>query len=857
VARLQDEQRAGWQRGERPAVEDLLDRHPALRDNAEAVLDLIYNEVVLRDEFGQAAGLAQYVQRFPAHAADLRDLFDVHEVLRPDLTSPCPDGAVGFGALPTVAGYEILRELGRGGMGVVYLARQAALKRLVVLKMLRDGNFAGPEQLARFRIEAELLARLQHPNIVQIHEVGTHDGRPYLVLEYVEGGSLAERLAGTPQAAHPAAGLAALLAAAVDAAHQRGVVHRDLKPANVLLSFSGRPVGQDSNPVTLPTGLESCPTGRPLNEWLPKIADFGLAKRIEDDSGQTASGAILGTPSYMAPEQAAGNREAVGPATDVYALGAILYELLTGRPPFRGATLSETVDQVRHRDPVPPRQLAPRCPRDLETICLACLHKEPARRYATARALEEDLHRFLAGEPIRARRTGWWERGRKWVRRHPAAAALAAVSAAAVLALVTLRLVYVAALAQSNCDLRAALGEAERERAQAEANLQKALQAVEELLAAGNDKDFAEVPRLEPKRRQLLQKALALYQGLLQENGSRPLVRRKTGRAYERVGWIQYWLGDSEAAERAYGHALDLQRGLAAEFPERPEYGHDLACTLHNLGNLLRDGRRWAEAEPICREAVALQEKLVAAAPGCASYREELARDYGSLGSLLRDTDRPREAETTYRAALQLIEGLAADAPDTPAYRHDLAGQRHNLGHLLAARRPEEAEKLYDQALAVQEQLARDCPDVPAYRHELARQHHSRGNLLRDTHRPAQAEAAYRRAVSLHEQLATDFPDVPRYRRQLAQHYQNLAMVLCGLERRSEAEEAYGRAVRLQERLTIDFPARALYHDELAQTLNALARLLRARGDREAAEQCLRRALPHQQAAQTSEARKP
>jgi hypothetical protein len=316
---------------------------------------------------------------------------------------------------PTVPGYQILGELGRGGMGVVYKARQVRLNRVVALKMILAGGHAGPADLARFRAEAEAIARLQHPNIVQIHEIGEHDGRPFFSLEFCAGGSLAQRLNGTPLPPREAAQVVETLARAVQAAHDRGVIHRDLKPANVLLSAEGGPPGAE--------GDDSRAAG-PLGGIL-KITDFGLAKKL-DEAGQTASGTVLGTPSYMAPEQAGGKGKQAGPAADIYALGAILYELLTGRPPFKAATPLETILQVLSEEPVPPRQLQSRTPRSLETVCLKCLAKDPRQRYATARDLAADLRRYLQGEPIRARRPGLLTYCWYWLR-HPARVANAGV----------------------------------------------------------------------------------------------------------------------------------------------------------------------------------------------------------------------------------------------------------------------------------------------------------------------------------------------------------------------------------------------------------------------------------------------
>jgi eukaryotic-like serine/threonine-protein kinase len=337
---------------------------------------------------------------------------------------------------PGVPGYEILEELGRGGMGVVYRARQVKANRLVALKLLLAGSHAGEQDLARFRAEAEAVARLQHPHIVQVFEVGDHRGLPYFSLELCEGGSLERRLGGTPLPSAAAARMVLALAEAMEAAHARNVIHRDLKPANVLLTpASGR---GDAAAVELPApshpGHSVAPRAEDGVRWVPKVTDFGLAKRLDDDTGQTRTGAVLGTPSYMAPEQAAGKKD-VGPATDVWALGAILYECLTGRPPFLSAVPLETLMQVMNNDPVPVRQLQPCVPRDLDTVALTCLRKDQRRRYPGAGALADDLRRFLAGEPVRARPVGRVERAVRWVRRRPAVAALLAVVALAVVAM--------------------------------------------------------------------------------------------------------------------------------------------------------------------------------------------------------------------------------------------------------------------------------------------------------------------------------------------------------------------------------------------------------------------------------------
>jgi WD40 repeat protein len=498
AASLLDDQSQRWRRGEFLPVEDYLRRHPTLLADPELLLDLIYHEILLRERKGDRPQFDEYRRRFPDLAESLEALFVVHQLAsqtpqpttslpgepaatgtyhpsdqtdapiwyyargreklgpfsRQQLQQMAADGLlhtdtmvwqqgtprwlpassvpglfgtgpdVGTGAtepptarrtdpsLPTVRGYEVLGVLGKGGMGIVYKARQLGLNRTVALKMILSGGLATADALDRFRREAEAVARLQHPHIVAVHEIGewrAGDGGaalPFFSLEFVSGGSLAQKLAGVPQPPRESALLVETLSRAVHAAHQKGVIHRDLKPANVLLAEDGT----------------------------PKVTDFGLAKQLDDDSGQTREGDVMGTPSYMAPEQAAGDIKSFGPATDVYALGAILYECLTGRPPFKGSTLLETLEQVRSREPVPPTHLQPRVPRDLETICLKCLQKEPGKRYLSALALADDLRRYLDGQPIRARPVTPWERAVKWAKRRPAIAGLMALVVAVTVA---------------------------------------------------------------------------------------------------------------------------------------------------------------------------------------------------------------------------------------------------------------------------------------------------------------------------------------------------------------------------------------------------------------------------------------
>lgn len=396
-----------WRAGERPRVEDELEQ---LSEAERAALfhELLPLELELRQGLGECVDVCEYRQRFPAFLAIINEVFGGANTDRRALTvaqrarTEDDSGEIpatifaASGSFPPVGetlgqfgDYDLLEEIARGGMGVVYKARQRSLKRLVALKMILSGEFASPSEMERFHLEAELAANLDHPNIVPIYEVGEHQGRHYFTMKLVEGSSLARQVSRFCDDPRAAARLLATVARAVDYAHQQGFLHCDLKPANILLDANGQ----------------------------PHVTDFGLARRVEDDSHLTVSGAIMGTPSYMAPEQASGLRRELTPAADVYGLGAILYELLTDSPPFRASTVMETVVLVLEREPPPPSQIRAGVPAGLEKICLRCLEKAPRDRYSSAGELAENLDRYLRGEDVEG--NGTWQRLRRWTRREP------------------------------------------------------------------------------------------------------------------------------------------------------------------------------------------------------------------------------------------------------------------------------------------------------------------------------------------------------------------------------------------------------------------------------------------------------
>jgi serine/threonine protein kinase len=494
VEEVCDRFEAAWRTGQRPQIEQYLGDTPQ-PVRRRLLGELLALELDYRRANGETPVRDEYWRRFPDQKELLRAALNDPSEANASAT-PMPEMAEGSPSSgaeairkirdtlperitlcrlevypttmlwPTVPGYEIVGKLGQGGMGVVYKARHLGCNRLVALKMIRDGALAGPEQAARFYAEAEAVARLQHPNIVQIYDVGVSAGLPYLALELVDGGSLAEQLKGTPQPPHRAAQLIETLARAMHGAHQQGIVHRDLKPANILLQSILTAEDAEARRGTAEASLPlRSSASSAVKDCIPKIIDFGLAKRMPRAPGardgslpayQTQSGEVLGTPSYMAPEQATGRSKDTGPGADVYALGAILYEALTGRPPFRAATTFDTLMLACTVEPVPPRRFRPNVPADLDTICLKCLEKDPRRRYESAAALAEDLHRFLAGERVHARPSPLPVKAWKWAKRRPTLTTLLAVLGAASVSFLGLVLWY-------NAQLRAAVLQARRE----------------------------------------------------------------------------------------------------------------------------------------------------------------------------------------------------------------------------------------------------------------------------------------------------------------------------------------------------------------------------------------------------------
>lgn len=491
---------------------------------------------------------------------------------------------------PELPGFEVVRVLGQGGMSTVYLARQRKLKRDVAIKMIRREDWHDPELRERFRREADSIAALEHPNVVRIYEVGEAQGIPFLALEYVSGGTLAGRIGGKALPSKLAATIARDLAKAVQAAHDQNIIHRDLKPANVLLSR--RNSAKATASITIDDlGNSDDADHSHAQSLCPKISDFGLARFLTDDSRQTRSGFAIGTPSYMAPEQAAGHPSKVGIPADIYGLGAILYEMLTGRPPFQGDTAIQTVMMVRRDEPASPARINPNVPRDLETICLKCLEKDPCRRYSSAGELAQDLDRFLNGHPVKARPVGWLTRVAKWTKRRPTTAVTIGLGSLLTIALVVSLIVIqrmnsrlkqngqslpAAALTESEKTLQEKIDYAE----QNPENCKAQLIAYDALMLEGKYQ----------QARPYIEHALQIIGGVMQgparpRNGPAEMVA-ETATVHDRWGDHLLLINEFKMAWSEHTEALTLRLDLVKQEPNERRWVMDASVSLEKMARL-------------------------------------------------------------------------------------------------------------------------------------------------------------------------------------------------------------------------------------------------------------------------------
>jgi serine/threonine-protein kinase len=802
--------------------------------SAEELDDVIlaYVEAV---EAGQPADRTAWLTRYPHLADELGHFFadqdQFSSLVAPICVNTPPpqrgSGAVALEVRPPLASgcligdYELLDDLACGGMGVVYKARHQKLGRVVALKMIRAAALAQAEDVARFRLEAEAVAALDHPNIVPIYDVGEHDGRPYFTMKLIDGGSLAAALGAARWSAAPraAAQLVATVARAVHYAHERGILHRDLKPANILLDRQGE----------------------------PHVSDFGLATRLPSATTPapahtlTQKGIAVGTPGYMAPEQANGPKAGVTVAADVYSLGAVLYELLTGRPPFQADTPLETLVQVLERPPARPRSLAPAVPRDLETICLKCLEKDPARRYASAEALADDLQRFLDGEPIQARPAGTPERVWRWCRRSPAVATLAAALAVAVTGgLVAVTFLWQRAEGRrlqaeeqrqlAEAALRSAREERERaeaHRLEAEEGFRQAHQVVERFCMRLSEERLSHVPGLQPVRRDMLAAGLKYYQDFVAKRSDDPDLKADLAKAHFRVAFLTNLVGSKRDALDSYAQALKTYEELSAADPDNCCYREQIAMTCINMGGVLEATNERKAALDTYERARDLLEGLDRASPGSPKVLANLGILYNNLGNVNRVLNHLDESQNAYEKALAVQERLSRNDPRDPVPLRELAVVYVNVAILYSTRGDkDEALRWHEKARDLQEKLFHDHPSDTKVQHDLALTCRRIGDRLVRDGRSEEGMRSLEKGHGLIEKLAAANGSVTEYQWELALSHRSLGHAEKAAKDKVKAAASYRAAIDLLRKVRRQDSSAVTYSRDLAATLFDLALLL-------------------------------
>jgi serine/threonine protein kinase len=780
----------------------------AVQDDDSRVIAAL-EEYLSACEQGRRPGRSRFLGQHPEIADRLEECLESLDYLRDaashfgplslDATSPHRSSGE-IAPNQRLGDYQLLREIGRGGMGVVYEAIQISLGRRVALKLLPFSAAIDSKQVKRFQVEVQAAAQLHHPHIIPVYAVGCEGGTHYFAMQLISGQPLAAIIAdrralaeqgwleSTEQEASrhqpprrsfylQAARLGIQAAEALAHAHCLGVVHRDIKPSNLLIDDQGQ-------------------------LW---IADFGLA-RLQGDSGVTATGDLLGTLRYMSPEQALGQRVLVDHRTDQYSLGATLYELITARHAFEGADLQALLNQITAGDPVPPRKHDGRIPRDLETIVLKAMAREPASRYPTTRELADDLSRFLSDRPILARRPSLLERTVRRLRR-PRGLVISAV----VVLLLALGCLALSTLVSWHAMNRTA--EVAQDRAfelrRASSNLELASRALD--LYLNNEETWhSRDPAGDDQANERLKTALAFYEQIAAQGVSEPAVKRGSFSAYARVGDIHAALGDLRGAEHAYRRALTIMEELRLRDPLRDQDRVSQAMVLEKFAGLFRRSSQFGPAEWSLEEAVRLLQHVVGRRPQDPQARIALAHALNQQSGLRGQTGRTALALEDSRQALSLLSGVEpspeGDSQATsPIVRRELASAQLNMAKWLQLDgRFEEADAASTNALGLLEELAAELPAAADAREALASCRAMRGELLRLTHRQRESEHLYKLAISGLEQLATDFPRIPRYREHLARVYGGLSALYLATDRPRKSAAARDRAMAHDPRLPRD-----------------------------------------------------
>jgi serine/threonine protein kinase/tetratricopeptide (TPR) repeat protein len=785
-----------------------------------------------------------------------------------DESSHPPDGfALGPGA--RIGPYKLLEQIGEGGMGVVFMAAQThPVERNVALKLIKPG-LDTRQVISRFEAERQALALMDHPNIAKVFDAGsTETGQPYFVMELVNGIPITEYCDSHRLTPAERLELFIPVCKALQHAHQKGIIHRDLKPSNVLVvQYDGKPV--------------------------PKVIDFGVAKatgpKLTDQTEYTGFGTVVGTLEYMSPEQAVRNQLDVDTRSDIYSLGVVLYELLTGSTPLdhkraKRAAILELLRIIQDEDPpkpsarlsttdelpsiaahrgLDPKKLSGLVRGDLDWIVMKALEKDRARRYETANGLARDLDRYLHDEPVEACPPSAAYRFRKFARRNRLAFAAALLVLLAILlgtivstteairAIRAERLAEARLLAETEARREAEAARqaeaaqrriaetqrtlAEAQKTRAEANFRKARQAVDEYVTVVSESKLFDVPGLQPLRRQLLEAALRYYQGFLDQRSSDPKLRAELAATYLRVANIDEQIDRSDDAIKALARGVEIARDVLRTNPELTDLPQQLAGVRRG-GRIAHMWENWPSDMPqavrIYRQAADIWEKLVAANPASDELRSDLAAFYRRIGDLEWGLAASARALPDFQKASEIWDKLTREKPAAPEFRADLAETLDHLGKVLKGTgRPTESEVSYRRAMAIREKLVADFPNVPEYRAGLANGLNRFGDALKSFDRPDEAETAYRRSIEMFEKLTAEFPDFPAYRKILAAVDRRLGNLLKERGRAEEAVTAYWRALELQGKLAAEFPDNAGDSvDEFTETCQILTRFFSSIG---------------------------
>jgi len=739
----------------------------------------------------------------------------------PYLTRPSTAGQASVPGLR----FRILREHARGGLGAVFVAQDEELHRQVALKEIQEKYAHHAESQSRFLLEAEVTGGLEHPGIVPVYGLGRYpDGRPFYAMRFIRGDSLHEAIRrfyaaddGKRDPGERSLAFRELLGQFVTAcnalayAHDRGVLHRDVKPHNIML-------GKFGETLLVDWGLAKVLGDR---DGHSKSEEGVLLRSASGDSTPTQAGHVMGTPAYMSPEQAEGRLDVLGPASDIYSLGATLYELLTGKQAVGGGHVGEILARVKRGDWLPPRKVRKDVPAPLDAICRKALALRPEDRYATALELAVDIEHWLADEPVTAYREPFTWKLRRWVRRHRGLAA--GVAGLLITAVAALAVGIVLVNDQKNQKEQARL---------------LTWQALDDMTSTAIGGWFArqKTGKLEQAQKEFLERGRESYRQFAQESGASEEVRSRVAAAHLRLGDMYSWLGQGRDAEEAYHGAIDHYKELVNDFPKAEDYQRELAKGYNNLGNLLKDTNRSRDAEKVFRESLTNLKKLVEKSPA-AKYHQDLAGTYNDLANLLRDMGGLEQAETAYHEAIAINKRLMEQSPEVAEYREELAGNQNNLGILLGRRgRPEEAEQAYREALALYRKLSREFPTATKYIHRTAQSHQNMGALLTRIGHLPEAETALQEAVALFQQLVGEFRAVPVYRQELAATYDHLGTLLKEAGQSKESEAAYRDAEKICKRLVDESPDTPSYRQDLGRSLNNVGILLVETGQPEAAE---------------------